>query len=59
LSTEVSALGRGAIVALLSILVADFFGSGLFLKPLWILLGLTSALPTLVADKEQQGVDVS
>lgn len=57
LRAETSALGRGAVVALLSILVADFFGSGLFLKPLWILLGLAAALPMLVESEGRERVE--
>jgi O-antigen ligase len=49
LDPTASAIARGAIVALLAILVAYAFGSALFQKQLWVLLGLVAAIPVLAA----------
>ena len=52
-----SALARGIFVALVSLLVAYFFGSALFQKQLWLLLGLAAALPVLTARGAERGPD--
>ena len=46
-----SALARGVIVAVPTLLVAYFFGSALYEKQLWLLLGFAAALP-FIADSE-------
>jgi hypothetical protein len=48
LDATASAISRGIVVALLAILVAYAFGSALFQRQLWVLLGVTAAIPTLV-----------
>lgn len=53
LDTASSAIARGLVVALLTLLVAYAFGSALFQKQLWVLLGLVAAIPQLaVGDRE-------
>lgn len=49
LDPAASAIARGLVVALLSILVAYAFGSALFQKQLWVLLGLVASVPALAA----------
>ena len=49
LDPTASAIARGAVAALLAILVAYAFGSALYQKQLWVLLGLVAAIPALAA----------
>lgn len=50
---EMESLTRALLVALIAILVADFFNSGQFQKSLWLLLGLCPALYALSKRGEQ------
>ncbi len=42
-------MARGLLIGLIAILVSEFFGSGLFLKELWLLLAMGPALAAVAA----------
>lgn len=57
LDPTASAIARGVILALLAVLVAYAFGSALFQKQLWVLLGLAAAIPTLAGTEPAPDAD--
>jgi O-antigen ligase len=51
--TGMASISRAVFVALLAVLAADFFGSRLFNKELWLLLGLAAALATMAGPRRR------